>query len=135
MEIGTTVKIEAAHRLSFYEGKCNRMHGHNWQVDIRIQSNIVEQGKQEMVLDFTEMKRIVNELDHKVILQDNSSNRSIAESLPNNWIVWLEIEPTAENLSLYLKQEFEKILAETHSGIFFDVLVTVWESDVSYATA
>jgi len=32
--------FSAAHRLSEYEGNCERLHGHNWQVEITVESGV-----------------------------------------------------------------------------------------------
>ena len=51
--------FSAAHNLREYQGKCERLHGHNWRVDLRLEANHLD--NQGMILDFNEGKRILAE--------------------------------------------------------------------------
>ena len=59
--------FSAAHSLREYKGKCEAVHGHNWKVEVVVESRKVDD--QGLVLDFKELKSIVasllEELDHK----------------------------------------------------------------------
>lgn len=79
-EIKKRFEISAAHKLDLdYDSKCTNFHGHNWIIDVHLQSETLD--KNGMVLDFTHIKRkIQDKFDHKVI----------NEVVPFN--------PTAENL-------------------------------------
>ena len=46
--------FSAAHRLAEYEGNCERLHGHNWQVEITVESG--ELDSRGMALDYRVMK-------------------------------------------------------------------------------
>lgn len=92
--------FESAHRLENYHGKCAEMHGHRWEVEVRIETESLEN---DMVADFDEIKKVIDKLDH-VCLNDV-----------------LDFNPTAENLARHLK---EKIDSET--GLVSEV--TLWES-------
>lgn len=58
----------AAHFITF-KGKCERLHGHNYQVWIEIEGELTDEG---YVFDFTELKQLAKELcdalDHRVLL-------------------------------------------------------------------
>ena len=66
-----TVKGEfsAAHRLRGYEGACERLHGHNWKVEIRLASEVLND--QGLAIDFRLAKALLNEvlegLDHRFL--------------------------------------------------------------------
>jgi len=124
-KIKTSANFEAAHRLSNYKGKCNSLHGHNWKVDLEIDSSVLN--SEEMVFDFKNLKKILEEFDHKILLKENSENKKISASLPKDWIKWLNFEPTAEQLAKYL---CEKIFAMIKVEC---VIITVWENDKSCA--
>ena len=86
--IKKTMTISAAHYLSHlpYESKCKEMHGHNWKITVFCRSK--ELNNHGMVVDFTELKKIVCEkLDHKVL---NDCGIHI---------------PTAENIALWVCEE------------------------------
>jgi len=52
-------QISAAHNLRHYKGKCERLHGHNWRVDLRLTGD--DLGDDGMLLDFIEAKRLLAE--------------------------------------------------------------------------
>ncbi len=78
------IEISAAHKLTLdYNSKCSNLHGHNWIIDVFLESN--ELDNNGMVMDFTHIKReIQDKFDHKVI----------------NDVV--DFNPTAENLAKYI---------------------------------
>ncbi len=61
--------FSAAHRLLEYEGNCDRLHGHNWQVEVTVESEVLD--ARGMALDFRVMKASLNEilarLDHEYL--------------------------------------------------------------------
>ena len=62
------------HRLLNYDGKCRHLHGHNGRLEIRVETEkLNELG---MAMDFVDIKKTVKswvdqELDHKLILNEN----------------------------------------------------------------
>lgn len=78
------LEISAAHQLSLpYESKCRCLHGHNWIITVECKAQ--ELNESGMVVDFTEIKRIVcGTLDHAVL----------NDVLPFN--------PTAENIARWI---------------------------------
>jgi len=59
----------SAHTLRDYPGACNRMHGHNWKVEVEVVgSKLDETG---MIIDFKKIKQATNQiadrLDHLVV--------------------------------------------------------------------
>jgi 6-pyruvoyltetrahydropterin/6-carboxytetrahydropterin synthase len=107
MQVHTEVTISAAHHLPGYKGKCATKHGHNWKVEILADGDVDK--KTGMVVDFSELKAIVNELDH------TNLNKFIRN-------------PTAENIVKYLLRKFY----HKYPTLFFDI--KVWESDKSWAS-
>lgn len=79
-----TIEISAAHRLELsYKSKCGRLHGHNWEIEIYMQSeNLDENG---MVYDFTHIKeKIVEWMDHRClndIMNVNPTAENIAKCI------------------------------------------------------
>lgn len=59
-------KISAAHQLNLpYESGCNRLHGHNYHVVVRIMSE--QLNGDTMVIDYSHIKPIIDSLDHQNI--------------------------------------------------------------------
>ena len=64
------------HRLLNYDGKCKYLHGHNGRAEIVLVSDTLDE--RGMVLDFTEIKRVVNTwvvetLDHLMVLHHDDA--------------------------------------------------------------
>ena len=59
-ELGITVHFDAAHCLPEYPGKCSRLHGHNWKIEVLVTGSRLN--KQGMLVDFRDLKEAVNYL-------------------------------------------------------------------------
>ena len=95
-------RFQAAHYLKGYKGKCEKVHGHTFQVEIEIE--ISELDELGIGIDFTDIKKRLNKT-----LPDHSLLNDI-----------YDFNPSAENVSRHLFQQLKK---------FFPVkCVTVWES-------
>ncbi len=125
MKISTRQFFESAHRLTDYEGDCKRIHGHNWIVDIDILTDPDEGlDKTGFVVDFKEIQQLMKKFDHLLILKDCEENIKIVESIPADWIVWTEFNPTCENLALH----FKKVLAEKFNMDESCITIKVYET-------
>jgi 6-pyruvoyltetrahydropterin/6-carboxytetrahydropterin synthase len=110
-------EFSAAHRLRGYEGKCERLHGHNYKVCVVLRAD--ELDDIGMVVDFKQVKAALDEalqqLDH-TLLNDTEPFR--------------ETNPTAENIAKWIAEELGRQLpaqAAVRS-------VTTFESDRCGAT-
>ncbi|MFH0819016.1 MAG: 6-carboxytetrahydropterin synthase QueD [Patescibacteria group bacterium] len=82
MDLNCTFKFAASHFLPNYNGQCENLHGHNYKIIITVSGEVKKDG---LVVDFKEIKRIVNEqainnLDHKHLndIIENPSSENIA---------------------------------------------------------
>ena len=103
--------FDAAHRLEDYKGKCNRLHGHRWEVQLGIVGDSLN--TLNMLVDFGEVKKALNELldswvDHYYL------NQTLKEA-----------NPTAEYLSKWI---YDSMLAKVLSWDLDLKYVEVWES-------
>jgi 6-pyruvoyltetrahydropterin/6-carboxytetrahydropterin synthase len=112
-ELTIIVNFEAAHRLPDYPGKCSRLHGHNWKVEVTVAGQ--ELDKLGMLIDFRVLKQEVNKvietLDHYYL---------------NEIEPFREVNPTAENIARYIHGELNHHLASTRDVTVKSV--KVWES-------
>lgn len=102
-EIVVKQDFSAAHFLNFYRGKCEKMHGHTFKIEVFFKVNQLQQSG--ISIDFTEIKAYLKKIlpDHQVL----------NEIYP--------FSPSAENLA---KCFFEKI-----SKKYPVVKVILWESE------
>lgn len=96
MLIAKEFTFDAAHKLLRYKGKCANLHGHTYKLHV-VLSGVVR--KNGIVVDFTDVKRIVNNkvisvLDHQYI------NDVIKQSTAENIAIWIW-DQLAKSLPLY----------------------------------
>jgi len=108
----------AAHLLRDYEGVCNRLHGHNWKVEVQVTATSLDDVG--MGMDFKVIKDATRELIGKL------DHRNLNDIPPFD-----KINPTAENISAYLYDELSNEL--NADGIKVST-VTLWETDRACVT-
>lgn len=132
----------AAHFITF-KGKCERLHGHNYQMWVEIEGELTEDG---YVFDFTELKAIAKNLcaalDHRVLLATNNPQirvwhegsstfaeyRSQRYQFPTDDVVLLPIgNTTAELIATYLAQQFVQHLRQIEGHFVQNVGVWIAE--------
>ena len=99
--------FEMAHALYGYDGPCKNIHGHSYQLEVTVLGVPKDDNthvKHGMVMDFTDLKSIVNEqivsrLDHALILNGDSPHKNIP-GLDENFeqVVFVDYQPTCENM-------------------------------------
>ncbi len=100
--------FEAAHALEGYDGACREIHGHSYRLFVTIKgepSTNLEHSKCGMVMDFGDLKRIVNEqiisrLDHAFVMRRSEQGERVAESIKNVFsnVILVDYQPTCENM-------------------------------------
>ncbi len=101
-------RFQAAHFLKEYRGKCERLHGHTFQVEVEVETRKLD--GTGIGIDFMEIKKKLSDIlpDHRLLNEVYDFN------------------PSAENLARHFFTEMKK---------HFPVKkVTVWESEDASAT-
>jgi 6-pyruvoyltetrahydropterin/6-carboxytetrahydropterin synthase len=117
------------HRLLDYDGKCRHLHGHNARVLITLESS--ELDSRGMVLDFSEIKRVVSgwideNLDHRMILQRQDPAIAALAELGDPMYL-LDANPTAENIA--------RLIFDFAAARGFPIVeVRLWETPHCFAT-
>ncbi|MCX6575447.1 MAG: 6-carboxytetrahydropterin synthase [Candidatus Aminicenantes bacterium] len=101
-------KFHAAHFLKGYRGKCEKIHGHTFQVEVKIE--VGELDDSGIGIDFNVIKQKLT-----AILPDHSLLNEV-----------YDFNPSAENLARRLYTELRKDFPVKE--------VTVWESEDAAAT-
>jgi 6-pyruvoyltetrahydropterin/6-carboxytetrahydropterin synthase len=129
-----TFKIPMGHRLSKHKGLCKNFHGHNFVIKVKVCSK--ELDKNDMVIDFSDLKRIVNEIleefDHCMLLNTNDGMKEKFYDVVRTWE--FQGDPTAEALCVYFFDRISLGLVQlcVRPGIKV-VSVKIWENDDSVA--
>ncbi len=96
----------AAHQLRHYEGKCEHIHGHNFEVEVTVQGHKLASDT-EMLIDFKVLRRylkgIVADLDHTHL---NDTPPFTAEN------------PSSENLARYIYKKLDQCLQGEEAFVF-----------------
>jgi len=107
--------FDAAHYIKDYEGKCNREHGHRWEVEVWLQDK--ELDKLNMLLDFSRVKKIMDG-----IIDEFLDHWQLNETLG-------EENVTAEFLAKWFFGMFADVFYNTQAGSTANLVrVIIWES-------
>ncbi|MBC7523847.1 MAG: 6-carboxytetrahydropterin synthase [Flavobacterium sp.] len=100
--------FETGHALYGYDGKCKNVHGHSYKLSVTVigtpildNSNV----KFGMVIDFTDLKKIVKEeivdnFDHATVFNKNTPHVELANELSSrgHHVILVNYQPTSENM-------------------------------------
>jgi len=114
MLITKTFKFDAAHNLIRYHGKCEKLHGHTYRVDVTVEGKPDEE---QMVIDFLVLKKIVKSrvLD---ILDHSYLNDHIEQ-------------PTAESIAVWI---WERLFSDLNQDNYHLYEISVFETETSFVT-
>lgn len=126
---GGYLNFSAAHFVT-YEGQCERLHGHNYRVQVEIEGEL---NQDKLVFDFTTLKRVTREicqqLDHRFLLPMYNPHFELIASLdswemryqerryvfPRSDVVELPIDnSTAERLAEHICNELYTVLKQRY---------------------
>ena len=104
--------FSAAHRLRGYQGDCERLHGHNYRVEVAVESPQLDSAG--IIMDFRDLKQILKkvlaDLDHQYL---------------NDLDPFTQINPSAENIAKHIDHAVSGAMKTPVSL----KEVTVWEND------
>ena len=138
IKITKQFSFEMAHALRNYDGLCRNIHGHSYKMDITLAGHPLHDEsspKNGMVMDFGDLKRLVNEeiislLDHALVL-NAKTDAQLVEALKQNYekIVIVDFQPTTENLLNFIADKLKAKLSERVKL----TRIRLRETDTSYA--
>ncbi|NHJ46162.1 MAG: hypothetical protein FK733_00105 [Asgard group archaeon] len=124
----TNLSFSAAHFLVGF-GKCEHLHGHNYQLTVRVTSKL--EINQDALIDFTMLKekiaKTISHLNHKILLASQSPKIKIEHQndhlivktkkkfykFPESDVLLLPITATTcEHLAYYLLEKLKAILPD-----------------------
>jgi 6-pyruvoyltetrahydropterin/6-carboxytetrahydropterin synthase len=117
-ELMIETHFSAAHQLRAYKGRCEKLHGHNWKVQVYVLAERLNEI--DIAIDFHDMKRMADEvlapLDHSFL---------------NDIFPFTEKNPSSENIAKWVYDSLKKKLDGDNVSL---AAVSVWESEQASAT-
>lgn len=116
--VNVEAHYDSAHFLRHYKGKCERLHGHHYVVEVALAAETLNEAG--IAYDFVEIKRHLREM------ADRLDHENLNELQP-----FTAIEPSAENQAKYFYEELKRRLP-TEMGQAL-VYARVWETPTQWA--
>ena len=114
--------FETGHALFGYDGKCRNVHGHSYKLSVTVIGKPITDTshvKLGMVIDFTDLKKIVKEeivdqFDHATVFNKNTPHVELAQELMERGhnVILAEYQPTSENMVLDFADKIKLRLPE-----------------------
>lgn len=131
--------FETGHALHGYDGKCKNVHGHSYKLSVTVIGepiNDVGNVKNGMVIDFGDLKRIVNneivdQFDHATVFNKNTPHLELAQELMKRGhnTILVDYQPTSENMVIDFAKKISAKLPN-HISLFS---LKLKETDTSFA--
>jgi 6-pyruvoyltetrahydropterin/6-carboxytetrahydropterin synthase len=109
---------DSAHFLRNYKGKCERLHGHRYVVEVALATEELDVAG--IAFDFVDVKKHLREI------ADYLDHHNLNDLPP-----FVEVEPSAENQARYFYEEMRKRLPQRMSEAV--LYVKVWETPTQWA--
>jgi len=117
-ELKIVTHMAAAHQLRDYEGGCEKLHGHNWKIEVVVEGR--ELGPNGLLIDFKRVKEatagLLQELDHSFL---------------NDLAPFETVNPSSENIARHIYRSLSRDLNDGNVKVS---KVTAWESETACAT-
>tara|TARA_B100000809_G_C15129958_1_gene527942 strand:- start:2996 stop:3448 length:453 start_codon:yes stop_codon:yes gene_type:complete len=112
--------FETGHALYGYDGKCKNVHGHSYRLDVTVIGQPISDNtnvKFGMVIDFTDLKKIVKEeivdvFDHATVFNKNTPHVELARELQkrDHNVLLVDYQPTSEMMVIDFADKIQKRL-------------------------
>jgi 6-pyruvoyltetrahydropterin/6-carboxytetrahydropterin synthase len=116
--VSVQAHYDSAHFLRNYHGKCERMHGHRYVVELALATEQLDEAG--IAFDFVDVKKalrgVADYLDHENL---------------NELVPFTELEPSAENQARYIYEEMKRLLPDRMAAAV--LYVKVWETPTQFA--
>ena len=116
--VSVQAHYDSAHYLRKYQGKCEKLHGHRYTVEIALATETLTEGG--LAFDFVDIKK------HLRALADWLDHENINELPPFD-----EIEPSAENQARFFYDELKRRLPDDMARAV--LYARVWETPTQWA--
>lgn len=133
--ISKSFTFDMAHALYAYDGLCKNIHGHTYHLTVSLEGIPLQQtshAKDGMVMDFKLLKQIIQKeildlFDHALVLNGLAQEHvQLKEKIQTQFekIIFLECQPTAENLLIHFKNKILPYFNETTKLVYMKLMET-----------
>lgn len=115
--------FETGHALYGYDGKCKNVHGHSYKLSVTVIGKPISDAgnvKYGMVIDFTDLKKIVNReivnvFDHATVFNKNTPHVELAKELADRGhnVLLVDYQPTSEMMVIDFAAKIKALLPDT----------------------
>ena len=129
--------FHTAHRQLGYPGKCAFVHGHTWKGEFVVSTEAFPRDHLDMSLDFGDLKAIMRQLDHKIIVSEGDAQFGDSDLFDPAGIVVLKGKgPSVENVAYHC---FDRIVEHIRDkfpdrGLTYTIRITIEETDHNFFT-
>ena len=112
--------FETGHALYGYDGKCRNVHGHSYKLFVTVIGNPIADSshvKYGMVIDFSDLKKIVKEVivdvfDHATVFNKNTPHVELAKELSDRGhsVLLVDYQPTSEIMVIDFAEKIKQRL-------------------------
>lgn len=138
VRVSKRFSFDMAHALYGYDGPCKNIHGHTYHLSVTLLGQPIQNSddvKLGMVIDFSDLKRIVNEqilntYDHALVINKEapySKNDLLFKEFEK--VILVDYQPTCENLLLH----YVELIQAALPTVYTLVSVRLEETPTSYA--
>ena len=120
IRVTKTFSFEMAHALLGHDGPCKNIHGHSYKLRVTLIGKALQQTghpKDGMIIDFSELKNLINEsvikvYDHALVL-NNAAYSSELDVLTKQYarVILVPFQPSCENFIITMKNKIQTILS------------------------
>ncbi|WBX76761.1 6-carboxytetrahydropterin synthase [Tenacibaculum ovolyticum] len=114
--------FETGHALYGYDGKCKNVHGHSYKLSVTVIGQPIADAsnvKYGMVIDFTDLKKVVKEeivdvFDHATVFNQNTPHVELAKELKDrgHHVILVDYQPTSEMMVIDFVEKIKNRLPE-----------------------
>jgi|SRR5690625_582415 len=122
IRITKVFSFETGHALYGYDGKCRNVHGHSYKLSVTVIGTPIsdpDHVKHGMVIDFSDLKKIVKEeivdvFDHATVFNKNTPHIELAKELQkrDHTVLLVDYQPTSEMMILDFSEKIKRKLPE-----------------------
>lgn len=134
-KIKVHAKFHTGHRQIGYPGKCRWVHGHTWRGTVVITTEEFPRDDLDMALDFGDLKKIMRDLDHKMIVVPSDKEFTDGGLFEPEGVVVIEGKgPSVENIAQYV---WDGVVAHIESkfpnrGVKYSIEVEIQETENNF---